>query len=114
MRKTEEIIEKVNPEHIRAVHDCHQTCLMTIKHCLKHGGDHVAGEHVTLLMDCEGICHLHEDFLLRGSHHHHAICEACEQICEECAKSCDEFENDKPMQACAEACRKCAEACRKM
>jgi hypothetical protein len=110
----EAIIEIVNPEHIEAVHADHQTVLLTIKHCLKNGGDHVTAKHLTLLMDCEGICHLREDFLLRGSHHHHAICKACEELCEECAKSCDTFKGDQPMAACAQACRRCAEVCRMM
>ena len=114
MPKAEQIIEKVNPKHIQAVHECHQTVLTTIKHCLQHGGDHTEGKHLTLLMDCEGICHLHEDFLLRGSHHHHAICKACEEICDECGESCGAFEDDKPMQECAKACRKCAEVCRQL
>ena len=114
MPKTEKIIKEANPKHIAAVHECHQTVLKTIKHCLEHGGDHVEGKHITLLLDCEGICHLHEDFLLRGSHHHHAICKACEELCEECAKSCETFKGDKPMMACAKACRKCIEACRAM
>ena len=111
---TEKIIEKPKPEHVEAVHACHQTCLETLGHCLRHGGDHLEAKHLTLLMDCEGICHIHEDFLLRGSHHHHAICRACEEICEECAKSCDTFKGDQSMTACAQACRRCAEVCRMM
>jgi hypothetical protein len=104
----------IKPEHIEVVHACHQTCLTTIKHCLTEGGKHVEGTHLTLLMDCEGICHLHEDFLLRGSHHHHAMCKACEEICDECAQSCEAFKGDKTMAACAQACRRCAEVCRMM
>lgn len=110
----EKTIENVKPEHIEAVHACHQICLTTIKHCLTQGGKHLEGKHLTLLMDCEGICHLHEDFLLRGSHHHHAICKACGELCEECAKSCESFKGDKAMTACAQACRRCAEVCRMM
>ena len=106
--------EGVNPEHIAAVHACHEECQLTIKHCLKHGGKHVEAKHVTLLLDCEGICHLHEDMLLRGSHHHHAICKGCGEICDECAKSCEAFKSDQGMAACAQACRRCAEVCRMM
>lgn len=105
-------MEEVNPEHIEAVHGCHQVALMTIRHCLKQGGDYVSAAHLTLLMDCEGICHLHEEFLLRGSQHHHAICKPCEELCIKCAEACVAFEGDHSMLICAQACRRCAEVCR--
>lgn len=106
--------EGINPEHIEAVHACHQICLLTLKNCLRKGGDHVERHHLTHLMDCAEICRLHEDFLLRGSHHHAAICEACEKVCEECAESCETYKGDQEMAACAQACRRCAEVCRMM
>ena len=110
-------------DHIdQAMHDCitncaecHDLCLATIQHCLQMGGEHASADHIRTLMDCAAACEASRDFMLRGSHLHHAYCGACAQACERCAQDCERLGAEDPvMQACAEACRRCAESCRAM
>ncbi|HEY0901410.1 MAG TPA: four-helix bundle copper-binding protein [Micavibrio sp.] len=93
---------------------CRDTCQRTLfKHCLQMGDQHVAEEHVKLMMDCIDICQLTADFITRCSVNHTSVCQTCADICEKCAASCEAIGGDH-MIACAEACRKCAGTCHEM
>lgn len=93
-------------------HQCHDICLDTLtNHCLKEGGEHVAEDHVKLMMDCIQQCQTTADFMHRNSAHVAAVAAACAEICDACAESCEAFDSQE-MQDCAEMCRKCAEHCR--
>lgn len=93
---------------------CRETCQRTLfKHCLEMGGEHVAQDHVKLMIDCIQICQVAADFITRDSENHTSVCETCAYICDKCATSCEAIGGDH-MQACAEACRKCAEMCKQM
>ena len=94
--------------------ECRTECQETLTaHCLEMGGDHVAPEHVKLMLDCIEICQTAADFMVRKSSLHPYICQACAVVCEACAQTCEEFEEEK-MKHCAETCRRCAESCREM
>jgi hypothetical protein len=96
-------------------HECQDSCLRTIVHCLDLGGPHAAKDHQTMLTDCAAICGLSHNFLHRQSPQHHHTCRACAEICRACAEDCDRIaEGDRPMQECAQACRRCADACERM
>lgn len=98
---------------ISECHECHDTCLETLAHCLQMGGDHAAPDHVRLMQDCAEICHTSEDFMLRGSDLHTSTCGVCAEVCERCAEDCARFTDDF-MKRCAEVCRRCAAMCREM
>jgi hypothetical protein len=89
---------------------CHRTCAETAQQCLERGGDHAAPAHLTVLLDCAGICHISAEFMLRQSPRHHLTCWACAECCDQCAVECDHFGHT----ACAEACRTCAASCHSM
>lgn len=46
---------------------CYQTCVKTVSHCIKMGGEHVEPEYLTLMKDCAAICKVSEGFMLRDS-----------------------------------------------
>jgi hypothetical protein len=95
--------------------DCHNICVETSVHCLELGGEHAAGRHIRLLLDCAQICATSADFMLRGSELHARTCGVCAEICEMCAVACEQMAGgDDMMLRCAGACRRCAESCRKM
>src|SRR5512138_690445 len=54
-------------ECLRDSLDCYQTCTETITRCLTMGGQHVAYDHLNLLMDCAKICNANADFIIRNS-----------------------------------------------
>jgi len=93
---------------------CHQICLSSIYHCLEKGGSHARPDHVRMLQDCAQICATSADFMLRGSPHHHEMCQACADVCDACAQDCDTMSDDEEMRTCADTCRRCAESCRQM
>lgn len=99
---------------IKHCEQCHHECVSLVPYCLDIGGPHAALEHIRLLMDCAGICHVSADFMLRGSPFHTTLCGSCARVCEACAEDCERFPNDATMARCAEACRRCAESCRAM
>lgn len=94
--------------------ECHRICEETITYCLGKGGDHVADEHLRLLIDCAEICQTSANFMLRGSSRHDITCRACAEICRACADDCAMFTGDAQMERCADVCRRCAEACEQM
>jgi hypothetical protein len=94
--------------------DCHRICEETITYCLGQGGDHVATDHIRLLMDCAEICQTSANFMLRDSQDHSAVCGVCAEVCRRCADDCARFEGDEQMQRCAEVCRRCATSCEQM
>ena len=107
----------VSPDMRRCIDDCttcHQVCLATIHHCLQKGGEHARPDHLRLMADCVQICGTSADFMLRGSHFHHATCGACAEVCDACATDCDRMADDPEMRRCADVCRRCAESCRQM
>lgn len=79
-------------------------------HCLEKGGNHVAPEHVKIMVDCMEICQTAADFMTRNSTVYASVCAACAEICYHCADSCEEID-DEEMIACAQLCRECAEMC---
>jgi len=91
---------------------CYQTCLsMAMNHCLELGGEHVAKEHLTLMMACAEMCRTAAHLMIIGSDHHPYVCAECAEICEQCAKDCERLGD---MEACVAACGKCAASCREM
>ena len=110
-------IDMMSREMKEAIHDCqecHSVCTETLQHCLQMGGEHVAPDHIRLMLDCIEICETCADFMLRGSVFHTSICGVCADICERCAEDCDRFTDDAMMKACADVCRRCAASCRRM
>ena len=99
---------------IRNCSECHDVCLQTVTHCLQRGGEHAAGEHVRLLLDCAQICRTSADLMLRGSDFHSATCAVCADVCTRCAAACEEMGEAFKLSECAAACRRCAESCRAM
>ena len=90
--------------------DCYRVCRQTVmNHCLETGGEHVAPDHVRLMMNCSELCRTAADFLLSGSRMIAQVCAACAEICDACASSC---ENVGDMDGCVRACRDCAASCR--
>mgnify|MGYP000846177478 CR=1 FL=1 len=98
-----------------ACHECQDTCLRTLGHCLGRGGEHAAREHITMLLDCIDICGVSHNVLHRGSAQHEHTCRACAAICRACAEECDRMaKGDEVMMECVRACRGCAERCEVM
>jgi hypothetical protein len=94
--------------------ECRTECQETLaNHCLEMGGDHVAPEHVKMMLDCIEMCQIAADFMGRQSPLHSYTCEACAAVCEACANSCEKLEGAQ-MKHCAETCRRCAESCLEM
>ena len=92
---------------------CHQVCLTTAGHALRHGAGENTNHMIRVLSDCVEICQTSANFMLRGSPNHHMTCGACAEICRECEEECRKFD-DEAMQRCAEVCASCAESCEKM
>lgn len=91
---------------------CYQMCLGTaMTHCLEAGGEHVAPEHLRLMMACSEMCRTAAHIMLLASPHHAHVCEECAEICAECAKDCERIGG---MDECVAACTRCAENCRAM
>ncbi len=89
---------------------CHRACTEALGRCLACGGDHVASEHLNLLLDCAEVCRTSANLMMRGSERHGMTCGVCAQVCEDCAKECD----DSDHADCADACRACADSCKVM
>jgi hypothetical protein len=107
----------IDPEVRRCIDEClrcHEVCLSTIAYCLKHGEEHAAEAHITLLLDCANVCQTSADFMLRGSDEHARICAVCAALSSRCAEDCDRFTGDEVMHACAQSCRQCADSCEHM
>ena len=95
--------------------DCVNICEQTISHCLMMGGKHASADHITLMMDCAGVCSTTAKLMLHGSHFHQQMCGVCADVCESCAKDCESMAgDDRTMLMCADICRSCAESCREM
>lgn len=100
--------------YIEICWNCRHECQTTLfNHCLPMGGEHVAEDHVKIMMDCIQICQTAADFMTRGSGLHAEVCAACAEICDACADSCEEI-GGQEMERCADICRQCADACREM
>ncbi len=99
---------------IRTASGCHDTCMESVVHCLKLGGDHAAPSHIRMLIDCAEICETTANFMLRSSDYHGRVCGVCADVCEACASECKKFTDDAMMRDCAELCLRCAESCREM
>lgn len=98
---------------IRACHECHELCLLTMSHCLKTGGEHASPDHMRLMTDCVMISGLSADFMIRQSDYARSIGRECAYICSACAFDCERLGGDE-MLRCAEVCRRCAAACKRM
>jgi hypothetical protein len=94
---------------------CHRICVETASHCLELGAEHADAAHIRTLLDCEELCAVSADFMLRGSPMHGVVCGACALACERCAESCEQVAaDDEEMRSCADLCRRCAESCRRI
>jgi hypothetical protein len=94
---------------------CSMVCGQTIQHCLRLGGEHASLEHIRLLKDCSEICRAASQLMMRESHFHFKVCEACAEICQACASDCERIGlQDELMKFCADVCLKCAESCQDM
>lgn len=99
---------------IDACSDCSNTCVRTLQHCLREGGQHAERKHITLMLDCAQMSRTSADFMLRGSGLHGMTCALCAEICDQCAISCSAIDGDRQMYECAQQCRACSAACRRM
>ena len=91
---------------------CHRVCFtMATTHCLEVGGEHVAPNHLRLMLLCAEICQTSAKFLMAGAPLHVEICRACATVCRECAEDCSRLEG---MDECVAACRECAQTCERM
>jgi hypothetical protein len=99
-------------ECMRALADCHTTCLSTaMTHCLEMGGEHTRPQHLRLMMDCAAICSAAEDLLAHKSQFHTQVCALAADICEVCGEDCERVGE---MEACVQACRRTAVLCREV
>lgn len=90
--------------------DCRRMCYaQAITHCLRMGGDHADAGHVSLMLNCAGLCQTTADFLLSESSLHPQLCDVCATVCGACAQSCSRLDG---MSECETACRTCEAACR--
>jgi hypothetical protein len=110
---------KTLPQDTRAcIQDCLQcsmVCGQTIQHCLQLGGQHASLEHIRLLKDCSEVCRTAAQLMMRESHFHFKVCEACSEICLACAADCNRIGGkDELMKFCADVCMKCGDSCRDM
>ncbi|WP_153557740.1 four-helix bundle copper-binding protein [Roseimaritima sediminicola] len=97
---------------IRNCQECQTTLAdMLTDTCLKEGGDHVAQQHVKVMLDCMASCSACIDFMSRNSDFHKHYCRACAEICKACAESCEKVGG---MDKCVECCRKCEQSCTAM
>lgn len=102
-------------ECAKLCHECQDSCLEMIGHCLDMGGEHAARAHQTMLLDCATICGTSHHFLHRQSPRHTQTCRACGEICRACAEECLRMGgDDQKMIECAEMCRRCADSCERM
>lgn len=89
---------------------CHQVCLTTAGHALRHGAGENTNHMIRVLSDCVEICQTSANFMLRGSPNHKHTCGLCARICRECETACREFD-DPVLQKCADVAGQCAESC---
>jgi len=109
---TAEYISEAMAQCISLCGDCHDTCTETSAHCLVQGGRHARENRIRALADCEQVCDLTRDLLLRGSSLYARAVELCAEACARCADACRELTADDPMMdRCAHACLSCADAC---
>lgn len=98
-------------ECLEACNECHQICLHeTMNHCLEIGGEHIAPDHIRLMLNCATICQASVDLMLSRSVFSYSLCKLCAEVCEECARSCERLGMDE----CAKICRECARSCKIM
>lgn len=91
---------------------CYQSCQSNaMGMCLEQGGDHVAPEHMRLMISCAEVCRTAASVMLNQSPQHPSVCRACAELCEACAASCEQVGG---MDDCTQACRTCAQSCRAM
>lgn len=97
---------------VQACLKCYEVCMrMTATHCLETGGEHVAPDHIRLMLACAEICRTSAHLMLIDYADHKKLCALCITICEECAESCEKLDG---MEDCVKACQQCASACREM
>ena len=97
---------------IEACTRCHHICLQTaMAHCLQLGGQHVAPNHFTLMLNCAEVCQTAANLQLGASPFVARVCALCAEVCEACASSCEAIGD---MDECAAACRQCADSCTTM
>jgi hypothetical protein len=94
--------------------DCHDACAETAGHCLARGARYAEPELIDALLDCQQLCDLARDTLLRGSPLHGDACGLCADACLRCAAACEALADADPMMdRCAELSRRCADSCRR-
>jgi hypothetical protein len=93
--------------------DCHDAAAETIGHCLARGGRYAAPELLEALLDCQQLCDLARDTLLRDSPLQRGAGALCAGACLRCADLCAVLADEDPMMdRCAELSRRCAECWR--
>ena len=93
--------------------DCHDTCAETIGYCLTQGGEHARSPRIIALVDCQQLCDVTRDVLLRGSALAPRTIDLCAEACARSASACEDGGGEDPMlERCADACRRCEGACR--
>jgi hypothetical protein len=101
----------------RYVTDCNEVrrlCVAARQHALAHGGDYTEARHLRLLSDCEEMCAISTDFMLRYSTSTSWCASACAQVCYQCAVSCARWRQDPVMDACADACARFGMLCQEI
>lgn len=78
-------------------------------YCLGQGGEHVAKEHLTCMLDAWDGLNATAALVARGSPHADAFRSAAAAVVKACEESCEEFGQDQTMVACADACREAYE-----
>ncbi|MCA0455256.1 MAG: four-helix bundle copper-binding protein [Chloroflexi bacterium] len=95
--------------------DCYSSCVVTVPHCLKMGGEHASQTHITTLLECAELCQTSANLMLMKSSRHFDVCGICAKACEACAAECEAMAgDDRQMLACAAVCRECAKSCKQM
>ncbi|TXN03559.1 four-helix bundle copper-binding protein [Methylobacterium sp. WL64] len=85
---------------------------MMTNRCVEAGGPHVEPEHVRLMLSCAETCRACAHLMVIGSAVHRHQCRACAEICAACAASCeavgDMDDCVRACRTCAETCRRMA------
>lgn len=98
---------------IDACNRCAQACQECIKLCLNEPDVAARKNHISMMMECSGICKEAACVMTMDAKHVKELCQLCATICDECATSCAEFK-DEHCQKCASECKKCADECKSM
>ena len=87
---------------------------MATGHCLFMGGHHSEPEHIRTMLLCAQTCELAISAMVMESTLHKEICELCADICDACAASCSGLEGMEDCyercRTCKDLCESMSEA----